>query len=71
MVSFALNYYFGQYNVVGYHLVNIVVHITTGILLFFFVKLTLTISNQQTNAARKSDPITLTTLSFLQLCCGW
>ncbi len=64
MVSFALNYYFGQYNVVGYHLVNIVVHITTGILLFFFVKLTLTISNQQTNAARKSDPITLTTLSF-------
>jgi tetratricopeptide (TPR) repeat protein len=64
MLSFAFNYYFGQYNVFGYHLVNIIVHITTGILLFFLVKLTLMLSNQQTNASYKLDPITLTTLSF-------
>src|SRR5262245_20652546 len=25
-ISFALNYYFGQYNVTGYHVVNILIH---------------------------------------------
>jgi len=42
-ISFALNYYFDRYNVVGYHLVNILIHITAGILLYFFVKTTLRI----------------------------
>jgi tetratricopeptide (TPR) repeat protein len=42
-ISFALNYYFHQYNVAGYHLVNILIHITTGILLYLFVKTTLNI----------------------------
>ena len=40
-VSFALNYYFHQYQVLGYHLVNIILHITTGILLYFFIGATL------------------------------
>ncbi|MBW1912349.1 MAG: tetratricopeptide repeat protein [Deltaproteobacteria bacterium] len=40
-MSFALNYYFHQYNVRGYHVVNILIHITTGILLYLFVKTTL------------------------------
>jgi hypothetical protein len=40
-ISLALNYYFHQYNVLGYHLVNILVHIITGILLYLFVKTTL------------------------------
>ncbi len=40
-ISFALNYYFHKYNVMGYHLINILIHIATGILLFFFVKTTL------------------------------
>ena len=40
-LSFAVNYYFGKYNVFGYHLVNITIHILTGIFLFFFVKSTL------------------------------
>jgi len=39
--SFALNYYFHQYDVGGYHLVNIFVHIMTGLLLFLFMKATL------------------------------
>jgi len=39
--SFALNYYFGKYNVTGYHIVNILIHIITGIFLYFFVKTTL------------------------------
>ena len=64
MLSFGFNYYFGQYNVLGYHLVNIFIHILNGLLLFFFLKLTLTLSNQQRNTTRKLDPITITTLSF-------
>ena len=40
-LSFALNYYFHRYNIVGYHIVNIFIHITTSILLFFLVKTTL------------------------------
>jgi hypothetical protein len=39
-LSFAFNYYFGHYNPAGYHLVNIIIHIINGILLFFFLKLT-------------------------------
>lgn len=39
-ISFALNYYFHRYSVTGYHLVNILIHITTGLLLYFFIKST-------------------------------
>jgi tetratricopeptide (TPR) repeat protein len=46
-LSFALNYYFGHYNPAGYHLVNIIIHIINGILLFFFLKLTFIISKPQ------------------------
>ena len=40
-ISFALNHYFHGYDVKGYHLVNILIHITSGILLYFIVKLTI------------------------------
>ena len=40
-ISFALNYYLNGYNVVGYHVVNILIHISAGFFLYFFVKLTL------------------------------
>jgi tetratricopeptide (TPR) repeat protein len=36
-VTFALNYYFHKYNRKGYHIVNIIIHILTGIFLFFFI----------------------------------
>jgi tetratricopeptide (TPR) repeat protein len=39
-ISFALNYYLLGYNVVGFHVVNILIHISTGFLLYFFVKST-------------------------------
>ena len=39
-ISFALNYYFHGYNVVGFRLVNVVIHIISGILLFFFIQAT-------------------------------
>ncbi|MCE4606746.1 MAG: hypothetical protein F7B59_05370, partial [Desulfurococcales archaeon] len=46
-ISFALNYYFHQYNLFGYHAVNISIHIITGILLYFFIKITLEITREK------------------------
>ena len=43
--SFALNYYFHQYQVWGYHLTNLLIHIITAILLFYLFDLTLTLTN--------------------------
>jgi len=40
-ISFGLNYYFGGDNVFGYHLVNVVIHLITGLLLFLLIKTTL------------------------------
>jgi hypothetical protein len=40
-LSFALNYYFGGHKLRGYHLVNIAVHLLTGIFLFFLFERTL------------------------------
>jgi protein O-mannosyl-transferase len=44
-ISFALNYYFNRYDVAGYHLVNILMHIATGIIFFYFIKVTLGLLN--------------------------
>lgn len=40
-VSFALNYYIHGLNLVGFHVVNILIHIFGGIFLYFFAKYTL------------------------------
>ena len=40
-MSFALNYYFHGYNLVGFHAVNILIHIACGIFLYGLVKATL------------------------------
>jgi tetratricopeptide (TPR) repeat protein len=42
-ISFGLNYYFGGNAVFGYHLVNVAIHMITGLLLFLFVQTTLTL----------------------------
>lgn len=39
--TFALNYYFGRYHVFGYHVVNLVIHLACGLILFFLFKYTL------------------------------
>ncbi len=40
-ISFALNYYFNGTNRVGYHLVNILIHLVTGMLLYGLARATL------------------------------
>jgi tetratricopeptide (TPR) repeat protein len=39
-LTFALNYHFGGLNVFGYHLVNVVIHIGSGIFLYWLLVLT-------------------------------
>jgi len=36
-ITFALNYYFGKLDVFGYHLINIILHIANGIILYFIL----------------------------------
>ena len=40
-ISFAFNYFLHGYNVVGYHFVNIIIHIINSILFYFLAKTTL------------------------------
>jgi len=40
-ISFALNYYLHKYDTMGYHLVNILIHIITGVLLYLLIETTL------------------------------
>jgi hypothetical protein len=42
-ITLALNYYFHQYDPKGYHIVNIIIHILTGIILYAFIKTTLSL----------------------------
>ena len=41
-ISFALNYYFHQKDILGYHIVNNTIHIINGVLLYLLMKTTLT-----------------------------
>jgi hypothetical protein len=36
-LTFALNYYFGKLNVFGYHLVNLMLHVANGVMLYFIL----------------------------------
>jgi tetratricopeptide (TPR) repeat protein len=56
-ISFGLNYYFGGYQVMGYHLVNIVIHIITGLLLYLLFKTTLMLTWGTDRAASMLKPL--------------
>jgi hypothetical protein len=45
--TLALNYYFGEFNVFGYHLVNFLIHVAAGIFLYGFLILTLNLPSLQ------------------------
>jgi len=40
LFTLALNYYFGGFNVFGYHVVNLIIHIASGVFLYRFLLLT-------------------------------
>lgn len=56
-ISFALNYYLHGYAVQGYHLVNILIHLCTGLLLYWLVLVTLPLlpSRQRWRPVADSD----------------
>lgn len=53
-LSFALNYYFGQLNVFGYHLFNLLSHIVASWLVFQFVLLTFKTPSLQSHPLKSS-----------------
>lgn len=53
IITLALNYYYGGKNTFGYHVVNIKIHILTGIFLFFLL---ITIQRQAMKADEKALP---------------
>lgn len=46
-ISFALNYYFHDYDVTGFHVVNILIHCLTAVFLCLFVETTMSIPSVQ------------------------
>jgi len=64
--TFALNYYFGGFNVFGYHLVNFLVHIASGIFLYWFLLLTFNLSSLKEKYGSISYKVALfTSLIFI------
>ena len=64
-ISFALNYYVHQYKVPGYHVVNILLHTITGILLFFIFKVTFSDVFNPGSPLFKKGGITLAVIIWL------
>ncbi|MDX1775303.1 MAG: tetratricopeptide repeat protein [Desulfobulbales bacterium] len=48
-VSLALNYYFGGYELFGYHIVNILIHLGAAIFLYLFLQTTFSMRESQKN----------------------
>ncbi len=46
-LSFAIDYHFYQFNVIGYHLTNLVIHLLTSLLVWWFLQLVLATPNWQ------------------------
>ena len=56
-LTFAFNYYFNGMKLKGYHLVNLFIHLLTGVALFYFLKLTLRLSPQSQDSFLNSSII--------------
>lgn len=52
-ITFAINYYFGKLNVFGYHLLNLMLHIINGVMLYFILLWTI----NQVNSRNPINPI--------------
>jgi protein O-mannosyl-transferase len=65
--TFALNHYWGGLHVFGYHLVNLLIHISSGLLLYSFLMLTLHLPSLRERYGSTAFPIALFS-SLLFLC---
>ena len=64
-ISFALNFYFHQYNVFGYHLVNVIIHILAGLFLFLLIRDTLRITHKIPSGLDIHESVKPTLLAFV------
>jgi tetratricopeptide (TPR) repeat protein len=58
-LSFALNYYFGQLDVFGYHLVNLCIHLLTATVLFLLLQRMLALTTRNPIYGLSADQIAL------------
>jgi len=58
-LTLALNYYFGKLNAFGYHLVNLLLHIANGIMLYFILLRTISFSSIRNKYHERSYRIAL------------
>lgn len=65
LISFALNYYFHQSDVFGYHLVNILFHVLTCFILYLLFRITLTTPALNQKYSNKTTIAFLGALLFL------
>jgi protein O-mannosyl-transferase len=65
--TFALNYYFGGVQVLGYHLVNLLIHLGSGLALYGFLLLTFNLPSLRERYGSKAFPVALFS-SLLFLC---
>jgi hypothetical protein len=64
--TLVLNYYFGGFNVFGYHLVNLIIHIASGIFLYWFLLLTFNLPSLKEKYGSVSYKVALfTSLIFI------
>lgn len=62
--SFAINYYFGQENVFGYHVVNVCIHFIASLFLFLFLQQLLQVPLLREKYAEKAYSIALLSAFF-------
>lgn len=65
LLSFAINQHFGELEVFGYHLVNILIHILTSIIWFFLVKEFLRIEPNAKGSLKKNLPLICSTIHLV------
>ncbi|UCD83827.1 MAG: tetratricopeptide repeat protein [Deltaproteobacteria bacterium] len=59
-LTLGLNYYFGQYELFGYHLVNLILHILNSFLVFFIIRVTISdFLDKNWKVSRRPDDIAL------------
>ena len=63
-ISFAINYYFHQYHPKGYHVVNIIIHVLTGFLLYLFIKTTLSIPVSKSSSTVIPESVSPACMAF-------
>jgi protein O-mannosyl-transferase len=63
-ISFAINYYFHGYHVMGYHIVNMVIHLLTGLFLFLLLQETLRITKNKSLSFLVSESDNVPMLAF-------